>query len=132
MQVKDRTENPLLNRTELKFSIKHERTATPSRGEMLHLVSRAEPGSKLDLIIIKNVQTRFGQPLTTGTALIYADEDSMRRIEMEYMLARHASVGDAPPKPAAKKPAAKKPAAPAAEPPVAAPPAEKDVSGGEE
>ena len=91
MQVKDRIENPLLNRVEFQFSIRHEKTATPSRAEMIHLASRAEPGSKPELTIIKNVKTRFGQPLTTGTALIYDDENSMKTTEMKYMLARHAA-----------------------------------------
>ena len=44
----------------------------------MDLVATLEPGSKTDLIVVKDCKTRFGQPLTTGMAFIYADEESMK------------------------------------------------------
>ena len=91
MEVKNRKENNLLNRVEIEFEIRHTQKPTPSRKEMIDLVVKAEPGSKSELIILKRVNTRFGQALTTGFANVYSDADSLKNTEMEYMISRHAS-----------------------------------------
>jgi len=95
MDVTNRKENNLLNRVEIEFSIKHGQKATPSRREMIDLVVKTEPGSKAELIILKRVNTRFGQALTTGFAHVYSDEESLKSTEMEYMIKRH-TPGDDP------------------------------------
>jgi len=84
MESKDRKENSLLNRIEIEFSWNHEGKATPSRAEMLDMVASMEPGSNKDLIVIKHVNTRFGVGITTGSAFIYADEESIK-VEPEYV-----------------------------------------------
>ena len=84
MESKDRKENSLLNRIEIEFSWNHAGKATPSRSEMLDQVASLEPGSNKDLIVIKHVNTRFGVGITTGSAFIYADEESMK-VEPEYV-----------------------------------------------
>ena len=78
MEIVDRMENKLLNRVEIKFSWRHNGKATPSRKEVMDLVKTLEPKSNPDYIIIKDCDTRFGQPLTTGLAYIYGDEDAMK------------------------------------------------------
>ncbi len=87
MQTKDRKENPLLNRVEIEFSWNHEGKATPSRSEILNQVASLEPGANKDLIVIKNVNTRFGVGITTGLALIYGDEESIK-VEPKYVHSR--------------------------------------------
>jgi small subunit ribosomal protein S24e len=87
MQTKDRKENPLLNRVEIEFSWNHEGKATPSRSEILNQVASLEPGANKDLIVIKNVNTRFGVGITTGSAFIYGDEESIK-VEPKYVHAR--------------------------------------------
>jgi len=89
MDVIARKENSLLNRVEIEFQIKHKQQPTPSRKQMLAMVLKAEPGAKTELIMLKRVNTRFGQALTTGFAHIYSNEESMNSVEMEYMLNRH-------------------------------------------
>ena len=92
MEVITRKENNLLNRVELEFRIRHTQKPTPSRKEMMDMVLKAEPGSKKELIILKRVNTRFGQAFTTGAAHIYSNLDSLNSTEMEYMINRHASL----------------------------------------
>ncbi len=87
-------------------------------GKLNYLVA----GESASTVIVKDVDTRFGQPLTTGLAFIYDSEDAMQ-IEPKYILERHgAEAAEESSEPAAK---------PAAD---AEPPAEieEDVSGGEE
>ena len=88
MQINERTENKLLNRIEINFSWKHNGKTTPSRKEVMALVKTLEPGSKPDLIVVKNCETRFGQPLTTGLAYIYNSAEAMA-VEPAYIHSRH-------------------------------------------
>ncbi len=88
MEIVERMENKLLNRVEIKFSWRHSGKATPSRREVMDLVKTLEPKSNPEYIIIKDCNTRFGQPLTTGLAYIYGDEDSMK-VEPKYIHKRH-------------------------------------------
>ncbi len=88
MQKEDRKENKILNRIELTFSWKHDKKSTPSRKEVVDAVHSLEPGSNKDLIVVKDCSTRFGQPLTTGLAYIYASAEDMA-VEPGYISVRH-------------------------------------------
>ena len=124
MEIVDRKENSLLSRIEIRFQLRHEQSATPSRSNLRSKVASLEPGSSASNVIVKDVTTRFGQPLTTGLAFIYDSPEAMQ-IEPQYILDRHGVVTEDA---SAEK-------APAKVPDVA-PPAEieteEDVSGGEE
>ena len=92
MEVLNRKENPLLDRVELTFQWDHPNEPTPSLSQMIIAASKAEPGSKKELVFVKNVNTRFGMSRTSGLALVYGSEASAS-IEPEYVLERHKSVG---------------------------------------
>ena len=110
MEIVERMENKLLNRVEIKFSWRHSGKATPSRREVMDLVKTLEPKTNPDYIVIKDCNTRFGQPLTTGLAYIYDNEESMK-VEPKYIHQRHEAFRSS-----AEKPAAAEEAAPAEEP----------------
>ena len=88
MEIIDRRENDLLNRIEISFRWRHEGRSTPSRNDLLEMVRSFEPGVKKENIIVKEVNTRFGQPLTTGVAHIYGSGESMKA-EPRFMLEKH-------------------------------------------
>ncbi|MBE45569.1 MAG: hypothetical protein CMB02_02820 [Euryarchaeota archaeon] len=92
MEVLNRKENPLLDRVELTFQWDHPNEPTPSLSKMIIAALKAEPGSKKELVFVKNVNTRFGMSRTSGLALVYGSEASAS-IEPEYVLERHKSVG---------------------------------------
>ena len=98
MEIIDRKENPLLNRIEIEFRWNHEGSPTPSRTEMLNAVASIEPGASRDLIVIKDVNTRFGIGSTTGLRLVYADKESMK-VEPTYIHERFAEMRAAEPEP---------------------------------
>ncbi len=102
MEIVERMENKLLNRVEIKFSWRHSGKATPSRQEVMDLVKTLEPKSNPDYIIIKDCNTRFGQPLTTGLAYIYDNEESMK-VEPKYIHKRHEGFRSTAEKPAAEE-----------------------------
>jgi len=94
VEVKDRRENAVLGRVEMNFSIVHEGEPTPSRKQMIEMVAKQEPGSKKDLIIILDVNTRFGQSHTSATAHIYSNKEQMDNTEAKYLLEKHSSGDD--------------------------------------
>ena len=91
MDIVDRTENKILDRIEISFKWQHIGKATPSRKDVMDLVKTLEPGSNPDFIVVKDCNTRFGQPLTTGLAFIYSSAEAMK-VEPEYIFKRHASL----------------------------------------
>ena len=88
MQIIERKENPLLGRVELTFEWNHANLPTPTLSEMITAAAKAEPGSKKELVFVKNVSTRYGMPLTTGIALIYDSEESAS-LEPKFIVDRH-------------------------------------------
>ena len=125
----ERMENKLLNRIELKFSIRHNGKATPSRKEVMDLIKKEEPKSNAEYIVIKYNNPRFGQPLTTGLAYIYGDADSMK-VEPEYIHKRHETFRAGNDEPAAEKAEDSAAEEPAEEEPSEEEPAEEE--GGDE
>ena len=102
MEIIDRKENPILNRVEISWQWRHIGAATPTRTEIVDAVVKMEPGATKDRVLVKSVNTRFGQPLTTGNAYVYNDRADYEK-EPNYLLARHDSSAAAP---ADKAPAA--------------------------
>ena len=102
MEIIDRKENPILNRVEISWQWRHIGAATPTRTEIVDAVVKMEPGATKDRVLVKSVNTRFGQPLTTGNAYVYNDRADYEK-EPKYLLARHDSSAAAP---ADKAPAA--------------------------
>ncbi len=90
MEIINRKENPALDRIELKFQWDHSNEATPSLSQMVEAAAKAEPGADRNLVVVKNVNTRFGMSRTPGTALIYGSAES-KSIEPEYVIERHSS-----------------------------------------
>ena len=122
MEIVNRIENKLLNRVEISFRWQHLGMATPSRKEVMDLVRTLEPGSNPDCIVVKDCNTRFGQPLTTGMAFIYNDESSMN-VAPEYIHKRHEQFWSAKPSEEASEEAAEE---------AAEEPSEESSEGGDE
>jgi ribosomal protein S24E len=124
MEIIDRKENSILNRVEISWQWRHVGAATPTRIEIVDAVVKMEPGATKDRVLVKSVNTRFGQPLTTGNAYVYGDIADLEK-EPKYILARHDNS-------TASKPADKAPAAAASTTEVADDAEATEISGGEE
>ena len=95
MQIIERRENKLLDRVEIDFQINHTGKPTPTRSSVAKSLAGLEPGSKTDLIVVKELSTRFGQALTTGVALIYANAEALS-VEPAYVHERLTTISEAP------------------------------------
>ena len=54
MEIVERRENALLKRVEIEFIIRHENQPTPTRKAMTESLHKLEPGSKKELVVIKD------------------------------------------------------------------------------
>ena len=88
MQIIERKENPLLGRVELTFEWNHVNLPTPTLSEMVNAAAKAEPGANRELVFVKNVNTRYGRPFTTGIALVY-DSAETASFEPKFVQDRH-------------------------------------------
>ena len=105
MEVVERKENLLLDRVEIRFVWNHDSSRTPSRREMVAAAAKAEPGANQELVFVKEVNTRYGRPQTTGLALIYGSSESAA-LEPDYVRVRHGEEPD----PTAEAPESSEPA----------------------
>ena len=97
MEVLERRENPMLDRVELQFRWDHPNSPTPSLTQIVEATTKAEPGSKKNLVFVKNVNTRFGMSRTSGLILVYGSVESAS-IEPNYVVERHKSLNETKPK----------------------------------
>ena len=121
MEVIDRKENSILNRVEISWQWRHVGAPTPTRGAIIAAVVKLEPGATKDLVLVKSVNTRFGQPLTTGSAFVYGNREDMEK-EPKYILERHAQLSES----------AEEDTPTAEEAPAAASEEDAEIAGGEE
>ena len=98
MEITGRKENPILNRVEITWQWRHVGSPTPTRKQIVDAVIKLEPGATIDRILVKSVNTRFGQPLTSGDAFIYNSRDDLEK-EPKYIIERHNNLSDAAPEP---------------------------------
>ncbi len=98
MEITGRKENPILNRVEISWQWRHVGSPTPTRKQIIDAVIKLEPGATIDRILVKSVNTRFGQPLTSGDAFIYSTRDDLEK-SPKYIIERHNNLSEAAPEP---------------------------------
>jgi len=91
IEIQSQTNNPLLNRTEVKFLIHHENDGTPKR-DLIRDELAEKLKAKKEHIIINYLKSGFGVTQTRGYAKIYKSIDTMKAIEEEHILVRNAVI----------------------------------------
>jgi small subunit ribosomal protein S24e len=88
MEITITSESPnvLLNRKELKFSIKYTGT-TPSRKEV-HAKLAAMLNSPKEQLVIGTLCNKFGMTFITGDARAYDSREALKKVEAGYILKR--------------------------------------------
>ncbi|HOW04697.1 30S ribosomal protein S24e [Methanospirillum hungatei] len=84
--ITSQTENVLLNRKEIGFSITFT-GATPSR-KMVHAKLAAMLNAPKDQLVIGSLHNRFGLTEITGDARVYTSAEYLKKIEPEYIRKR--------------------------------------------
>ena len=88
IEINEKKNNPLFNRTEVHFTINHEGEGTPNRE-----IIRSEIADKLNVkkenIIINNITSSFGIQKSRGYAKIYTNPKKAANLERKYILKRN-------------------------------------------
>jgi small subunit ribosomal protein S24e len=95
IEIVEKRDNPLLERTEVRFQATHPREATPPRDAMRALLAKALKKGK-EVVVIDGMKSEFGRYVTTGYAKVYASKEAALRVERAHVLRRNAI--EAPPK----------------------------------
>ena len=88
IEITERRNNTLLNRTDVYFTIDHPNEKTPARGvvrdELADLLN-----SKKDNVIVETIDTTFGIQKSNGYAKVYSSQKAAEELERKHILKRH-------------------------------------------
>ncbi|HMK54905.1 MAG TPA: 30S ribosomal protein S24e [Methanobacteriaceae archaeon] len=88
IDIKEQTENPLLNRTEITFSCLYQGEATP---KVLDVKNRLVAVLNVDkeLLVVDKVKPSFGTGRAEGYAKLYDSTESLTRIERDHVVQKN-------------------------------------------
>lgn len=91
INVITKTENPVLDRTEIEFECVYQGEATP---KILDVKSKlvAILDANKNLLIIDNIQPSYGEGKGNGYAKIYNSEESLNKIETKHIIEKNQEV----------------------------------------
>ena len=88
IEIQSKTNNPLLNRTEVRFLVHHEGEGTPKRD-----LIRSELAEKLKVkkenVVVNYMKSSFGDRKTRGYAKAYTSMDKAKESEQNHILVRN-------------------------------------------
>ena len=91
INVITKTENPVLDRTEIEFECVYQGEATPKILEIKSKLVAILDADK-NLLIIDNIQPSYGEGKGKGYAKIYNSEDSLNKIETKHVIEKNQEV----------------------------------------
>ena len=92
IEIDSKKNNPLFNRTEIRFTIHHEGEGTPNR-ELIRSELSEKLNAKKENIIINSINSSFGIQQSKGYAKIYTSLKESDNPERKYILKRNKITG---------------------------------------
>lgn len=91
INVNEKIENPLLNRTEIHFDCTYQGEATP---KIMDVKNRLVATLDVDknLLVVHNLKPSYGEGKANGYAKIYDSEESLAKIEKDHVVKKNAQV----------------------------------------
>lgn len=88
IDIVEKHDNLLLERTEFRLLAKHPKTGTPKRKELRDALSEALEVKK-GVLVIDSIESEFGREETRIFAKLYKDIDKARAVENDHILKRN-------------------------------------------
>jgi small subunit ribosomal protein S24e len=88
IEIKDKIENPLLNRTEIHFDCIYQGESTPKVLDIKNKLVALLDADK-NLLVVDNVLPKFGEGKAEGYAKVYDSEENLKEIEKKHVLAKN-------------------------------------------
>lgn len=88
IEIKEKTENPLLNRTEIHFDCIYQGESTPKVIDVKNKLVALLDADK-NLLVVDKVLPKFGEGKAEGYAKVYDSEENLKEIETKHVLAKN-------------------------------------------
>lgn len=88
VEILSKTENKLLQRTEVRFKATHAKEKTPARDAMRDALAKSL-GANKDVVVVAEMQSEFGKPETTGYAKVYGSVEAAKKLEPHHIQLRN-------------------------------------------
>ena len=88
IEIIEKHDNLLLERTDVRVVAKHQKEATPKRKELKDAITE-ELGLKKEILVIDTIKSDFGKEETKVFAKVYKDLKNARSVEAEHVLKRN-------------------------------------------
>ena len=88
MEITEKKENPVLKRTEVRFTVDHAGESTPTKGAVVEELAK-QLKAKKDYIILNSIESVYGSGRSKGYAKVYASKEDAQAVEPEYLLKRN-------------------------------------------
>ena len=88
IEIESKKNNPLMNRTEVFFTVKHKGEKTPNR-EIIRSELADKLNTKKENIIVNSINSSFGTQETTGYAKVYSSLQKAKDLERDHILKRN-------------------------------------------
>lgn len=88
IEIKSKKNNPLLDRTEVHFIIKHDGEKTPGRDIIKNDLAE-KLNTKKENVLVQTIKTGFGSSETVGYAKVYSSFEKTKGIERNFVLKRN-------------------------------------------
>lgn len=88
INVNEKIENPLLNRTEIRFDCNYQGEATP---KVLDVKNRLVATLNVDknLLVVHNLKPSYGEGKANGYAKLYDTEENLKKIERDHVVSKN-------------------------------------------
>ena len=88
INVNEKIENPLLNRTEIHFDCTYQGEATP---KVLDVKNRLVATLNVDknLLVVHNLKPSYGEGKANGYAKLYDSEENLNKIEKDHVVLKN-------------------------------------------
>ena len=87
IEITEKKENLLQERTEVRFTVDHTGEATPTRKAVIDEITKMTKAKK-GTVVINNIDTQYGRGISKGYVKIYKSKDAALKLEREYLLKR--------------------------------------------
>jgi small subunit ribosomal protein S24e len=93
LEITDKRENQLLDRTEVRFTVSHPNQPTPRRESVREQLSKELKVPK-DTVVIDHMNSHFGVTISEGYAKIYKKKETALEVERKHHLLRNRLIRD--------------------------------------
>lgn len=88
IEILEKSDNVLLERTEVKAKVEHPKEATPAR-KALSEALKESLGIKKEVLVVDNIDSSFGKHESIVFAKIYKKVETAREVEADHILKRN-------------------------------------------